>query len=140
MISNLTIDQLKNINLLLKENNQEILKEEDLDEKSFNHYIVYKDDKKIKGFLNYALIYDRIEINYIVVNINYRNQKIASNLMKYLISIAYEYDCLNISLEVNKNNQSALKLYKKYGFKEVGIRKNYYNGVDAILMIRELIK
>ena len=42
--------------------------------------------------------------------------------------------CVNITLEVNKENTYAIKLYKKVGFKEVAIRKNYYDGVDGILM------
>ena len=43
----------------------------------------------------------------------------------------------SITLEVNKNNIPALNLYKKFDFNEVAIRKNYYNGVDGILMERK---
>ena len=42
----------------------------------------------------------------------------------------------NITLEVKKDNIVALKLYKKMGFEEKAIRKNYYNGIDGILMER----
>lgn len=43
----------------------------------------------------------------------------------------------NISLEVNEKNDIAIKLYEKYGFKKVGIRKKYYNGIDnAIIMTK----
>ena len=45
--------------------------------------------------------------------------------------------CENITLEVRKDNERALRLYKKYGFKEVALRKNYYNDIDGILMMRE---
>ena len=41
---------------------------------------------------------------------------------------------LPITLEVSKENERALALYKKYGFKEVALRKGYYDGVDGILM------
>ena len=41
-----------------------------------------------------------------------------------------------ITLEVNKENIPAIKLYRKLGFKDVAIRKGYYNGVDGILMER----
>ena len=44
-----------------------------------------------------------------------------------------------ITLEVNINNTIALNLYKKFNFKEVAIRKGYYNGIDAILMERNKI-
>lgn len=45
-----------------------------------------------------------------------------------------------MSLEVRVSNESAIKLYEKFGFKNVGIRKNYYqdNFEDAYLMVREM--
>lgn len=40
-------------------------------------------------------------------------------------------------LEVNENNVKALKLYKKIGFEEISVRKNYYgNNENAIIMIK----
>ena len=44
-----------------------------------------------------------------------------------------------LSLEVNINNQFAIKLYNKYGFEVVVIRKGYYNGVDGYLMERKMM-
>ena len=43
----------------------------------------------------------------------------------------------DITLEVRKDNIPALKLYKEFNFKEVAIRKGYYNGIDGILMERK---
>lgn len=94
----------------------------------FAKIIIYIDNK-VKGYLYYSDIYDRIEINQIEVHTPYRNQKIASKLIEELLKKNKE-----ITLEVNKNNVIALALYKKYGFKEIAIRKGYYNGIDAILM------
>ena len=37
-------------------------------------------------------------------------------------------------LEVRKSNIPAQKLYKKFGFNEISIRKGYYNGEDAVIM------
>ena len=45
-------------------------------------------------------------------------------------------DVSNITLEVNINNISAIKLYEKNGFKVVSKRENYYNGVDGYLMLK----
>ena len=45
----------------------------------------------------------------------------------------------NMYLEVSRINQKAISLYEKMGFKENGIRKNYYsNNTDAILYKMEL--
>ena len=41
----------------------------------------------------------------------------------------------SITLEVNVNNIPAIKLYEKYNFEKVGLRKRYYYGTDdAIIM------
>lgn len=100
---------------------------------AFNHILVYKDNNKILGFLDYSIMYERAEINYIFVIKEYRNKKIASKLLDYMLN---NNDFDQITLEVNINNINAIKLYQKYGFKEVNIRKGYYNGVDGILMLR----
>ena len=43
----------------------------------------------------------------------------------------------SILLEVNENNFSAIKLYRKNNFKEISVRKNYYGtGQNALIMIR----
>ena len=45
----------------------------------------------------------------------------------------------NITLEVRTTNEGAINLYKKYNFKVVSTRKNYYGNEDAYLMIREMM-
>jgi len=54
-----------------------------------------------------------------------------------------KYLALNIEiknkflLEVNEKNKKALKLYKKIGFEEISIRKNYYGkDENAVIMIK----
>ncbi len=98
---------------------------------NFNKVIGYYFDNEIVGFLDYSVMYEKIEINYIFVINEYRKKGIAYNLIKYVID---NYDFENITLEVNINNISAINLYKKLGFNIIGIRKKYYNGVDGYLM------
>ena len=38
----------------------------------------------------------------------------------------------SLTLEVNTKNEIAQKLYLKYGFKNLGIRKKYYDGIEAV--------
>ena len=103
--------------------------EKELEVNPYGHFIVYKKDNNILGYLYYSIIYDRIEINQIEVLEEERRKGIASKLMEYLIK-----DNLSITLEVKETNYAAIKLYKKYGFLEVAKRRGYYNGVDGILM------
>ena len=60
-------------------------------------------------------------------------------MLEKLIKIAKERKLNSITLEVNTKNIPAINLYKKYNFKEVGLRKNYYkNCEDALIMTLEL--
>ena len=102
------------------------------EENPFSKYLVYIYENNVIAFCYYYEIYDKLEISYIFVKDEFRNKKIASKLMKYLIE--NNKDKYNITLEVKKDNVNAIKLYKKFGFKEVALRKGYYNGIDGILM------
>lgn len=103
---------------------------------AFNKILIYVENDKILGFIDYSKMYENMEINYIFVKEEYRNKGIASNLLKYIIS---NNDFLNITLEVNVNNVNAIKLYEKFNFKTISVRKGYYNGIDAYLMERRNI-
>ena len=60
-------------------------------------------------------------------------------MLEEIINIAKNKNMKSITLEVNVNNNIAINLYKKYGFKEVGIRPKYYNNTDdAIIMTKEI--
>ena len=100
----------------------------------FARKIEYVDGDNVLGYLDYSLIYDRMEIDNFLVNPLYRNMGIGNKLMTYLVSIAKNNNVDNITLEVRVSNMVAINLYKKYGFKDVAIRKYYYGDEDGILM------
>ena len=106
----------------------------------YTNYLIYLIDNKIVGFLNYYDIYDRMEIvNFNVLN-SYQNMHIGSNLLDKLKKIACAKMTKNITLEVRIDNYKAIGLYKKFGFKNVSIRKKYYSGIDGLLMECEMVK
>ena len=103
-------------------------------------YIIAKIDDIIVGFAGIWKAVDVIHITNIVTKKSLRNRGIGSILLDRLINLAKEMDAVtSITLEVNENNLPAIKLYEKYGFKKVGLRKNYYkNQYDALLLTKEL--
>ena len=105
---------------------------------TYSKIIGYEDNNKIVGFLVYDLIYERCEIEYIAVLSEYRNKQIASKLLEYAINDCKNNNVINISLEVNINNISAINLYKKFDFKIEAIREKYFNNDDAYLMVKEV--
>jgi len=106
----------------------------------FINYLIYLDEQKPVGILIYTIIYDRAEIIQIEVQKQKRRNKIASKMMEHLINICSNNGIQNITLEVRKDNKSAICLYKKYGFIERATRKKYYKGIDGILMEKEVKK
>ena len=105
----------------------------------FARKIEYVIGEKVVGYLDYSLIYDRMEIDNFSVVEECRNQGIGTKLMAYLISIAIEYRVVNITLEVRCSNDIAINLYKKFGFREVALRKFYYGDEDGILMEKQVM-
>ncbi|MBP3597288.1 MAG: ribosomal protein S18-alanine N-acetyltransferase [Clostridia bacterium] len=111
----------------------EILKKEL--ENPNSKYIVAFGNNEIVGFAGITYNFDYIEIMNIAIRKDMRRRGIATKLMEKLILLANEFNVSKVALEVDSKNISARNLYKKIGFKEVGIRKNYYYGnSDAILM------
>lgn len=107
----------------------------DIDEidSPFRKYFCYEEEN-ILGYFCIDIIYEKIELVNIFVKNEYRNRKIGSFMLKYLIDFAKNSNIYNITLEVDEKNIYAIKLYEKYGFIKKAIRKNYYNNSDGILM------
>jgi ribosomal-protein-alanine acetyltransferase len=65
---------------------------------------------------------------------------IGSALLGALIQAARDRGCIEVFLEVRKDNPRARGLYLRRGFEEIGVRRGYYqpSGVDAIVMRRDL--
>jgi ribosomal protein S18 acetylase RimI-like enzyme len=91
-----------------------------------------------RGCLIARLLRDEIEIIALLVDISYKRTGLATNLLEELKKIAKQKHVLKIILEVSVLNKSAIALYKKIGFIELAIRKNYYiiknKRVDAKIM------
>ena len=80
-----------------------------------------------------------MEVDNILVKEEYRSRGIGTKLMSYLVSEAIHYKVINITLEVRVSNSRAINLYKKFGFREVALRKYYYGDEDAILMEKQVM-
>ena len=75
------------------------------------------------------------ELMNIVTKKSFRANGIGKLMLEYLINMCKNEKIKTLNLEVNSQNTIAINLYKKYNFKEVGLRKKYYNNTyDAILM------
>ncbi len=112
--------------------NYNILKEELSSDSS--KYIVAITKSEVIGFAGIKFALDQVDIMNIVTRKDYRNKGVGTLLLRELISICKEFKANSIFLEVSEDNEPAIKLYKKLGFENVGIRKNYYKDKNGIVM------
>ena len=91
-----------------------------------------------------SIVADECEILSMSVAPQYHRQGYGDKLMAFLLGHAKQQKAAKIYLDVNVNNDPAIQYYKKHGFEQTGVRKQYYEipGAqerdDALLMAREL--
>ena len=95
----------------------------------------------IIGFTSMWVMADEAHITNIAVRQSHQRQGIGELLLISIIDLANELKASIVTLEVRVSNLPAQKLYRKYGFEQVGLRRNYYtdNREDALLMSTESI-
>ncbi len=99
-----------------------------------------EDEEAILGFIIYWLVHDEIHILNVAVAQEERRRGIGRALMLEAQERASKLGAAVATLEVRRSNQSALELYRSLGYRQVGIRPNYYvdEGEDAIVMVLDL--
>ena len=99
-------------------------------------YLVAKVDAEVVGYGGAMTVGSEAHITTIAVDPPYQGQKIGTRLMIGLMEASIERGARTVSLEVRKSNRPAQRMYEKFGFHPVGIRKGYYieTGEDAIVM------
>lgn len=129
MIKEITSEEINELNKLI---------DYKISDNPFEKCFKYEINNDLIGIIDFSDIYDRLELNYIWISPSNRGNKYSNHLMEYMMEYAKNKNNINnITLEVSVNNLVAIKLYEKYGFKKVAIRPNYYEGTDALLMIRK---
>jgi [ribosomal protein S18]-alanine N-acetyltransferase len=90
----------------------------------------------ILGFAGLWLMVDEAHITTIAMHPDFRGRGLGEFMLMHLIEIAYSIGAKWVTLEVRVSNYSAQNLYRKYGFREAGVRHKYYsdNQEDALIM------
>ena len=97
------------------------------------YIILVNEDELVNAFMIVFKNVDCYELEVIYVCEENRSNGIATKLLNYFISNYLQKDDI-IFLEVAVNNIKAIKLYEKFNFEIISIRKKYYNGIDAYVM------
>ncbi|MGG1398175.1 ribosomal protein S18-alanine N-acetyltransferase [Bacillus salipaludis] len=108
----------------------------ELNNNKFAVYIVLEEEDKIIGYCGAWIVIDEAHITNIAILPGYRGKRLGEALLQKMMSVAREMGAKSMTLEVRVTNQIAQSLYRKFGFQNGGIRKNYYsdNQEDALVM------
>jgi [ribosomal protein S18]-alanine N-acetyltransferase len=92
--------------------------------------------RSIVGYAGLWLMTDEAHITTIAVDPDFQGNGIGELLLVALIDRSRQIGARWLTLEVRVSNDVAQRLYEKYTFKEMGIRRRYYsdNGEDALVM------
>ncbi|MYL66083.1 ribosomal-protein-alanine N-acetyltransferase [Bacillus hwajinpoensis] len=102
----------------------------------FATYLLLEVGEEVAGYCGVWVIIDEAHITNIALHPEYRGLKLGEALLNKAIHFTKSRGALKITLEVRVSNIVAQNLYRKFGFEEGGIRKNYYtdNQEDALVM------
>ena len=99
-------------------------------------YLVARIDKDVVGYAGMICYGDEAHITNIAVDPMLQGHRIASRLLAEQLRAARSLGARAVSLEVRVTNWRAQRLYARFGFRPVGIRRNYYAELreDALIM------
>ena len=99
-------------------------------------FLVTEEDGRILGYAGIYLAPEEAELFSIACDPEEQRRGVASGLMDEIFLILKKEGAKKLYLEVRASNEAAKELYRKYGFCELGVRKEYYQNPteDAILM------
>jgi [ribosomal protein S18]-alanine N-acetyltransferase len=100
------------------------------------HLYVAKIDGKVVGYVDYWRVGPEVHLITIAVHPDFRKHGIASRFLEFMLEDARKNGVESVSLDVRPSNAPGLKLYNKYGFRQAGIRRKYYqdNDEDALVL------
>ena len=108
----------------------------EMTEPSNRNYLVARIDRDVVGYAGLICYGDEAHITNIAVDPMLQGHGIAHRLLAEQLAAARELGGTAVSLEVRVTNWRAQRIYARFGFHPVGIRRNYYAELheDALIM------
>ncbi|SDW72770.1 N-acyltransferase YncA [Listeria ivanovii subsp. londoniensis] len=102
----------------------------------YAYYILATYNDEVVGYAGIWLVLDEGHVTNIAIHPDYQGNHYGEALLREMIRIAKDCGVIRITLEVRVSNDVAQGLYKKLGFQNGAIRKNYYPDTkeDALVM------
>lgn len=105
-------------------------------ETEYNIYLVCVEDQEVIGYCGLWTVLGEGNITNMAINPKYQGQGYGKVLLQELEKKAFDKGVTIFFLEVRHSNEKAQKLYTSLGYKNIGIRRNFYERPteDALIM------
>ena len=102
-------------------------------------WLVAVEGDRVAGYVGSQSVMGESDMMNVAVHPDFRRQGVAEKLVLELVAALAKKDNHCLTLEVRASNVSAISLYEKLGFAQVGLRKNYYRNPkeDALILRKE---
>ncbi|WP_112470342.1 ribosomal protein S18-alanine N-acetyltransferase [Streptomyces triticisoli] len=99
-------------------------------------YVVAEEGGRIVGYAGLAVSGDQGDVQTIAVARDHWGAGLGARLLTELLRAATAFECAEVMLECRVDNVRAQKLYERFGFEPIGVRRGYYQpgSVDALVM------
>ena len=97
-------------------------------------YLAVVNGEQLYGFGGVMISGEEAHITNLLIAPDQRRRGLAKRLLVALISKSIESGARHLTLEVRSKNQAAMELYRQFGLGPVGVRKNYYDDDDALIL------
>lgn len=130
-----------------KDEEEELIKEKIINRGKNQYWYVAEENGKVIGLgilINHGNLRKKhVGVITLMVNSDYQNKGVGSLLMDKLINLSESLNIIRLELCVFRDNYKAINLYKKFGFKEEGIKVKsaLKNGeyIDEVMMARIIL-
>ena len=108
---------------------------------SYSLFFVAECEGVVAGYVGVYHIGDEYDITNVAVSSAYRRKGIGRRLLEEVELYATLHNVQAVTLEVRESNTPAIKLYEAMQYKNIGIRKNFYEKPteNAIIMVRQFL-
>ena len=102
-------------------------------------FLVAEHNDRVVGYVGSQTVVGETDMMNVAVHPDFRRQGIAESLILTLVEGLKSLESHCLTLEVRASNGSAIALYGKLGFAQIGLRKNYYRNPkeDALILRKE---
>ena len=94
--------------------------------------------KELRGYIILSQVLDEAHLLNLCVSLKFQGFGLGRELTARGIKEVVKRGARKMFLEVRRSNMRAIRLYESFGFSEIGIRTNYYQGSslseDAVVM------